>query len=189
MRAFFNHGVTWLFSARFLFKVIICSNITFKMKQNKMKQNTLWQSNLCKVIPRQSVPFYCILWAMTSFRYEFTILTSKFAIIFSANWMPNQLNLLQLDKGRCFDKRSFLSFQICLLDFGASRTYGKTFVDKYIKVRVYFFSFMCWKGHTLPLCSSTVRHWWGRVGCSNYNDLPPPPPLSSSKSDILNFFG
>lgn len=29
------------FSARFLFKVIICSNITFKMKQNKMKQNTL----------------------------------------------------------------------------------------------------------------------------------------------------
>lgn len=174
MRAFFNHGVTWLFSARFLFKVIICSNITFKMKQNKMKQNTLWQSNLCKVIPRQSVPFYCILWAMTSFRYEFTTLTSKFAIIFSANWMPNQLNLLQLDKGRCFDKRSFTSFQICLLDFGASRTYGKTFVDKYIKVRLYFFfSFMCEKGHTLPLCSSTVRHRWGRVGCSNYNDLPP----------------
>ena len=29
------------FSTRFLFKVIICSNITFKMKQNKMKQNTL----------------------------------------------------------------------------------------------------------------------------------------------------
>ena len=107
MRAFFNHGVTWLFSARFSFKVIICSIFTFKIKQNKMKQNTLWQSNLCKVIPRQSVPFYCIFWAITSFRYEFTTLTSKFAIIFSANWMPNQLNLLQLDKGRCFDKRSF----------------------------------------------------------------------------------
>lgn len=136
-------NLAFFFSARFLFKVIICSNITFKMKQNKMKQNTLWQSNLCKVIPRQSVPFYCILWAMTSFRYEFTTLTSKFAIIVSANWMPNQLNLLQLDKGRCFDKRSFTSFQICLLDFGASRTYGKTFVDKYIKVRVcFFFSFM-----------------------------------------------
>ena len=56
--------------------------------------------------------------------------------------MPNQLNLLQLDKGRCFDKRSFTSFQICLLDFGASRTYGKTFVDKYIKVRVCFLFFL-----------------------------------------------
>ena len=56
--------------------------------------------------------------------------------------MPSQLNLLQLDKGRCFDKRLFSSFQICLLDFGASRTYGKTFVDKYIKVRLYFFFFL-----------------------------------------------
>lgn len=59
--------------------------------------------------------------------------------------MPNQLNLLQLDEGRCFDKRSFSSFQICLLDFGASRTYGKTFVDKYIKVRVCFFFTLCAK--------------------------------------------
>ena len=137
--SFFNCGVTRLFSAKSLYKVMICSSIAFKMKQN-----TIWQSNQCKVIPRQSAPLYCILWAMKSFHCEFATLTNKFAIIFSANWMLNQLNLLQLDKGRCFDKRSFTSFQICLLDFGASRTYGKTFVDKYIKVRVcFFFSFMC----------------------------------------------
>ena len=30
--------------------------------------------------------------------------------------------------------------QICLLDFGASRSYDKKFVDKYIKVRLFFLS-------------------------------------------------
>lgn len=30
-----------------------------------------------------------------------------------------------------------LFLQICLLDFGASRSYDKKFVDKYIKVRLF----------------------------------------------------
>lgn len=61
--------------------------------------------------------------------------------LYTVSKQLDQWDQLQLFKGALIDKRSFsflliVLWQICLLDFGASRTYGKKFVDKYIKVRV-----------------------------------------------------